>query len=139
MSILAIDPGRSKFGLAVVSERGELILQEQHARDALSEILGSTLQAYTPAVIILGAGTSCDTYEPLINGLAGACRVVRCEESGTTIEARSLWLEHETWSFWERLLPNVVRVAFFEPALDGYAAYAIALRWLERLDGESIL
>lgn len=120
-SIVAFDPGRN-IGMAVVSRDGRLLSQRVLNRGQLLELSFDREQT-----VLLGDGTGWQSMLDDLLSLGAAPQTV--DETGTTLLARQLYWQQRGASWW-RLLPAGLRP---QPAgLDGYAAWALALRWLEQ-------
>ena len=147
---LGIDPGRDKTGFAFVDSNGALIASgifptHEHTRffaalqaksgtlsqwltegdsDSLPEDLTASIK-----FIAIGDGTHSHNFAQLLrNNLP--CEVLTVDERNTTLEARNLYWKIHTPTFWQRLLPEGLRVP--NRVLDDLAAWAIALRALKK-------
>lgn len=118
--VLGVDPGRH-VGLAWVDARGALLHGEVVEEADLTRI-----EVGEGVAIALGSGTGSKAAR---SRLEAAGRIVTLvDERATTEEGRRLyWRDHPPRG-WRRYIP----VGFRSPpdAVDAYAAYAIALRWL---------
>jgi hypothetical protein len=118
--VLGVDPGRH-VGLAWVDARGALLRGE-----VVEEADLTLLEVGAGVAIALGSGTGSKAAR---SRLEAAGRIVTLvDERATTEEGRRLyWRDHPPRG-WRRCIP----VGFRPPpaAVDAYAAYAIALRWL---------
>jgi hypothetical protein len=125
--MLAIDPGREKCGLAVVKRSGEAITHEVTVTPRVPERAAALINEYGVSCVLVGGGTASSQVRTLLIGLEGI-PVLEAPEAGTTLEARGLYYRDHPPRGWQRLLPRGLRVPP-EP-VDGYAAEAIALRYL---------
>jgi len=118
--VLGVDPGRH-VGLAWVDAHGALLHGE-----VVEEADLTLLEVGEGVAIALGSGTGSKAAR---SRLEAAGRIVTLvDERATTEEGRRLyWRDHPPRG-WRRCIP----VGFRPPplAVDAYAAYAIALRWL---------
>lgn len=133
-TVLAIDPGSDKCGLAVVDEGGTLLFHEVAPTAALTEHLSSALRQFLPGRVLLGDGTRSRGLRPLIeraveaSGLPIAVEIV--SERHTTERARNeFWRRNPPRGLW-RLVPLGLQVP--PVPYDDYAAYCIALDFLAR-------
>lgn len=118
--IIALDPGRN-LGVAHVTGSGELL--SQGVLD-LERLRGFELPEGT--TILVGDGTGSAAVIGLLADRGVTPELV--DERGTTLLARQLYWSHNPPRGLLRLLPVSLRP---QPALlDGYAAWALALRWL---------
>lgn len=124
-AVLGVDPGR-RVGLAWVAADGRLL---RVAVVDASEL--ERLEVADGVPIALGDGTGSASVRAR---LAAAGRDVDLvDERATSEEGRALYWRDRPARGLRRLVP----VGFRSPpeGLDGYAAYAIALRWLARRAG----
>ncbi|MFN2323500.1 MAG: pre-16S rRNA-processing nuclease YqgF [Trueperaceae bacterium] len=119
-AVLGVDPGR-RIGLAWVAADGRLL------RVAVVEALElERLEVPAGSAIALGDGTGSSAVRERL--AASGHPVDLVDERATSEEGRLLYWRDRPARGWRRLIP----VGFRSPPelLDGYAAYAIALRWL---------
>ena len=118
--VLGVDPGRH-VGLAWVDGNGALLRGE-----VVEEADLVRLEVADGVAIALGSGTGSRTARARLEAAGRIVTLV--DERATTEEGRRLfWRDHPPLG-WLRWIP----VGFRPPpaAVDAYAAYAIALRWL---------
>ena len=120
--IVAFDPGRN-VGVAYVGEDGAL---RRRAIVTLEEV--DRLDVPDDAVVVVGDGTGSAALCARLESRGLVVRTVA--EEGTSLEARELYYREHPATGWSRLLPVGMRSP--PVAIDDYAAYAIALRWLAR-------
>ncbi len=154
MNILSIDPGRSKFGAAVVTSGGRVLYRRiEKVRDSassappdakeflrliiekLSMVVNEVLSEFTIDLITLGDKTSSKQYlnalgaiikkDIRLNGLS----VTAVDESHTTQAARSLYHRNNPPFLLFRWLPYSLLPVFCD--VDDFAAVAIALKYLK--------
>jgi RNase H-fold protein (predicted Holliday junction resolvase) len=151
MNILSIDPGKSKFGVAVVNCAG-LVLYRKVIRiqsgpaprtndifnlicAPLAGIIDEILLDFTIGVITLGDKTASKQYlsalgavvkkDPRLSGV----EIIAVDESRTTEAARALYHRHNPPFFLLRWLPlSLIPVS---GDVDDFAAVAIALKYLK--------
>ena len=119
--IAAFDPGRN-VGYALVDDAGRLI-----EKRVLNERDVSTLTLPEGCIVLLGDGTGRDALHATLQRAGHEVTLV--DERGTSLAGRALWREHEPARGWQRLLPSGLRSP--DQPIDDYAAWAIALRFLE--------
>ncbi len=125
--VVAVDPGRSKCGLAAVSAEG--VLERRIVEtDQVGEAAAEMAERHNAAVIVLGSRTG---YKEVLGKLTEAVHglpIERVEEDMTTLQARRrYWQERPPRGLW-RLIPEGLR-APREP-IDDYAAVLLAERYL---------
>jgi hypothetical protein len=124
-AVLGVDPGR-RIGLAWVAGDGRLL------RVAVVDVADlEGLRLPPGAAIALGDGTGSSAVRAALAAVDRSVDLV--DERATSEEGRRLYWRDRPARGWRRLVP----VGFRPPPdlLDGYAAYAIALRWLARAEG----
>lgn len=126
--VVAVDPGRSKCGLAAVS--GEGVLQRRIVDvDDIAEAAAALAREHSAAVIVVGNRTG---HKEVLRRLRQATElpIERVEEDMTTLQARRrYWQDNPPRGLW-RLVPEGLR-APREP-IDDYAAVLLAERYLSR-------
>ncbi len=148
--ILGLDPGKDKFGWALVALDGGLrasgISPTVLAGEVASALLAGDLQKLSPfllerpgeifarespSLVLLGNGTARKALIEILASMEQPFELV--DESNTTLEARPLyWRLHPPRGF-ARFFPQSLRV----PArpVDDLAAWALVLRFLSRKSG----
>lgn len=119
--ILAFDPGKN-IGVALVNAAGEL---RYSTIITLTEL--ERLEIPVGTTLLVGDGTGSRQVQTVLRARRLSFAVV--DETGTSLEARALYWQHHKPTGWQRFLPQGLRVI---ANVDGMAAYAIALRWLEQ-------
>jgi RNase H-fold protein (predicted Holliday junction resolvase) len=133
-TVLAIDPGRAKCGLAVVSgipgEHSQVLHRSTAERSGLSETVRSLAAIHAPDIVLLGNGTGHQqALEDIRQTIHAPVQVV--DEHGTTLIARKLYFRENPPRGWRRLIPVSMQTPP-EP-YDGYVAQLLAQRHLEKL------
>ena len=148
--VLGLDPGRDKIGFAAVGEDKSLLFsgilppqkdvvwkralgREGRAWEVFSPWLRESpapgKETLKLSLIVVGNGTCSGSLLETVRRCA-SCEVVCADERGTTLEARRRYwrLHRPTW--WQRLLPEGMRVP--PRPLDDLAAWIIAERGMDR-------
>ena len=126
--LLAIDPGRRKCGLVILSRDCDILERSVVLTARLGEELARLAGVYHPDAILLGSGTnSRKLRSELERHLPGVpLRVV--DERNTTFEARRKFLAaHPARGLW-KLLPEGLRTP--DQPYDDYAALVLAEKYL---------
>jgi len=118
--LLAIDPGKN-IGMAIVDQNERLL---EHFILSLEEL--NSYEFQDDLSIVVGDGTGSEATEAILKKRAVNYTLV--DETGTSLEARSLYFKDNTPKGLLRLLPASLRSP--PELIDDYAAYAIALRYL---------
>ena len=129
-AILAVDPGRSKCGMAVLTLEGEVLAREVAPVETVAERALLLCRRHGVGRVVLGQGTGSAGVGSALSGILATegVQIVETPESGTTLAARKLYFAHNPPRGWRRLLPAGLRVPP-EP-VDAYAAEAIGRRHL---------
>ena len=124
-TVLAIDPGRDKCGIAVLSPQGDILLHEIVPTGALETRVSELAAEYAPR-IIMGDGTTRAATKARIEAQVGAVTLV--DEYRTTEEGRRLYWAENPPRGWRRLVPR----GLLTPTVpvDDFAAVALARRFL---------
>ena len=130
--LLAVDPGREKCGVAVLSPARVLdhrVIPTSGLVRFVADVLGE--RALTWAVV--GDQTSSGEVRKLLEAHFPGLAVVAVGEEGTTLEARRLYFADHPPRGWRRLLPLSLQV----PPVphDDYAAIALGQRFLAIREG----
>ncbi len=119
--IVAFDPGRN-VGMAVVSAEGKLL---ERRILTLAEV--ATVPLPSDARVIVGDATGSSALQAILR--EREVDFVLVDERDSSLEARKLYLRDHPPRGLERLLPPGLRSP--PGPIDDYAAYALALRYLE--------
>jgi len=150
--LLALDPGKDKFGWAFVTQCGDLLASGIIPRQRLEELLdgllegdlgklsgtihekgGSRERLSPPGKILLGSGTARSLLEEAL--AARGRKFILVEEAYTTLEARPLFWKLHPPGFFAGWIPQSLRVP--PRPVDDLAAWALALRFLREASEKS--
>lgn len=123
--MLAVDPGRARCGIAVVSGRS-VLARSVVAREALGEALAALRRRFAITEALVGDRTGAADVVATVRREMPGLPVALVDEAGTTLEARRLYFADHPPRGWRRLLPSGMRTPP-EP-YDDYAAVALARR-----------
>jgi len=147
---MGVDPGRDKVGWAFVGQDRELLVSgifpvRERALFwlGLRTLVGDvnalapwTLEALSPMdkafsimAFVVGDGTCGGELAASLEEQDFGCPILRVDERGTTLEARTLYWRLHSPSWWQRLLPRTLWVP--PRPLDDLAAWAIAMRGMD--------
>lgn len=125
--IVAIDPGREKCGLAIISQ-GEVLMQEVVAREKLTAFVKAMLPSSGP--IVIGDRTGCKEFIaeleqelPLVKE-----RIVTVNEHLSSVEAKKLYWKTNPPKGLRRLIPSSLQVP--PVPIDDFVAVILANRYL---------
>lgn len=131
-TVLAIDPGRTKCGMALVSRgqnnRLQLLWKEIVPPEDVIYKLNETFAISPYELIIIGGGTNSEPMVRAVRDHFPSMALLVVDERDTTLQARERY-----WSFnprrgWRRFLPSTLQVPP-EP-VDDYVAFLLAERVL---------
>ncbi|HOB91319.1 MAG: pre-16S rRNA-processing nuclease YqgF [Bacillota bacterium] len=129
--IVAVDPGREKCGLAVLTLSGQVLEKAVVAPDLVPKAIIEALQGRDAEALVVGDRTA---KQDLINILGESLirrfrkGIVEVDEHLSSLEGRKRYLDdHPPKGLW-RLIPRGLRVPA-EP-FDDYAAVVLAERYL---------
>lgn len=130
--VLAIDPGSSKCGMALVrrdtAEKIHILWRAVAAREVFRQRLHDAAAVAPYSMIVVGSGTkSRDVVKEIRDELPSAGILV-VDEKDTTMQARERYWEHTSRWGWRRFIPATLQVPP-EP-FDDYVALILAERVL---------
>ena len=126
-TVLAVDPGSAKCGVAVVHQDGRTLLRDIVATERIQETLAGLVARFRPVALIVGGGTSSRLLLRELQSGDLPLPVERVEEAHTTEAARQRYLAEHPARGWERLLPRGLRTP--PRPVDDYAAVILAERY----------
>lgn len=128
--MLAIDPGRGKWGAAVATAEGRCLLRAVIAVTEAPTRVRALVDRYRPVVLVLGGATGREGARRVLERLAPELPIVPIDERGTTLEAREAYFRLHPPRGWQRLVP---RTLLSPPVpVDGFAAEILAMRYLQQ-------
>lgn len=128
LSILVIDPGVEKCGLAVLT-RSSVLRHAVVATAELVPVIASWVAQQQIELVAIGNRTGSENVRRLVTQSFPTLSVAPVEEGGTTLEARRLYFADHPPRGWRRLIPRSMQL----PAdpYDDYAAIAMGRRYLQ--------
>lgn len=134
-TVLAIDPGSVKCGLAVVARdpdgKIEPVCREIAPADELVAAAERALNAHPVSLIVVGSGTTSAGVVERIRERFPATAVLLVDERDTTLDARARYWEHHRRRGWRRFVPATLQLPP-EP-IDDFVAVILAERVLSEL------
>ena len=131
-TVLAIDPGTAKCGIALVKRSPgpalSILLRRIAPVDALSEAIHEALAVEAPAVVIVGGGTGSKPVVHLLRESFPGLSMLVVDEKDTSLHARERYWEYHARRGWRRFLPSSLQVPP-EP-FDDFVAFILAERVL---------
>lgn len=132
-TIISIDPGREKCGIAVVDKQMGVLHKDIIETQGLSSTIEECLTKYQTRTVIMGNGTSSKQAQSslekiIMNGQS--ISVILVDEYRTTDEGRRrYWLENPPHGFW-RFIPVTMQTP--PQPVDDYVAIILAERFLKK-------
>ena len=123
--VLAIDPGREKCGIAVLSPAGEVLTQQVVLTAELENVVGTLMAEHAPTVL-MGNGTTSAAAKRRVEDLG--CVVTLVDEYRTTDAARGAYWQAHPPRGWRRLVPRGMLVP--PVPVDDFVAVILAERFL---------
>lgn len=131
-TILAIDPGSAKCGLALVrrDEGGkvELVWRAIAMREDLEASLDEAAAVEPFSMVVIGSGTTSKSVTHAVREKVPSMGILVVDEKDTSLQARERYWEHNPRRGWRRLLPSTLQVPP-EP-VDDFVALILAERVL---------
>lgn len=131
-TVLAIDPGSSKCGMALARRNGagdvELLWRAISPRKEVLDNLKRAQETETIDMVVVGSGTTSRDLVAQIREAIPGLGVLVIDEKDTSLQARERYWEHTPRAGWRRLLPASLQVPP-EP-VDDYVALILAERVL---------
>ncbi len=135
VSVLSLDPGREKVGMALLSRSGDILERKIFLRSEFQETAKEILSRRCPDYIVIGDGTGCCHLAGELRSLIGEtgeiddCQIKIVDEKDTSTEAAGLYFKTQAGAG-RRLLSRFISWRPREP-VDDYAAAVLGRRFLE--------
>lgn len=126
--VLAIDPGTSKCGIAVVDKEHGLLFREVAASKELPATLQGLITTYTPDTVVIGNGTGSKLLSEILARIDAQITPTIVDEAHTSELARKRYLKEHPARGLERMLPGSLRTP--RVPVDDYVALILAERIL---------
>ena len=127
-TVLAVDPGRDKCGVAIVDSRLTILHRQVVATQRLDGAARDLVRRFDPDVILVGNGTFSREARQILEQVEGSPPLITVDERHTTERARlEYWRMNPPRGIW-RLVPQGLRHP--PEAYDDLAAYVMARDYL---------
>lgn len=131
-TVLAIDPGSSKIGMAIATrhedDRITLDWREITPREGGAEVIAKAVEDHSPNMLVMGDGTGSSKLIAEIREVMPSAAILQVDEKDTTMKARERYWEHNPRRGWRRFLPATLQVP--PDAYDDFSALILAERVL---------
>ncbi len=132
--VIAIDPGLSKCGMAVVCRNGEIlyraVVTTPNAANQVQKLVDTYFPAGREPVVVIGDGTGSNMASAMIRSSYPSLKAVVTDEAHSSLEARARFLQDHKPRGWQRLLPASLRTP--NRAYDDYVAVILAERYWKK-------
>ena len=130
MTVAAMDPGRDKCGIAVLSAGGDILCRKVIATERMEEELAGLVSRYAPDVLLLGNGTTSKAAEKRLRAAVPQLAIDVVDEYRTTELARKEYWKENPPTGWRRLLPMGMQTP--PVPVDDFVAVILARRHLSK-------
>ena len=127
---MGIDPGRNKCGIAIVTEKGEVVEKEIAETTNLSRKIEEVLSRFSISKCILGNGTYADKVFNILQLLLDEEKIIFIEEADSTYIAEQRYLK-ENPPLGLNFLNKIIKFKPKKP-LDDYTAVVLVEKYLDR-------
>lgn len=131
-TVLAVDPGRQKSGIAILRRTGQVLYREISSTATLLTRVEALLAQFRPEVLLLGDRTgskeSRQQFSLILQLEIRGLPLVLVDEHGSTEAARQRYWQENPPRGWRRLIPVGLQVP--PCPIDDYAAVILAERYL---------
>jgi RNase H-fold protein (predicted Holliday junction resolvase) len=131
-TVLAIDPGTAKCGMALVRRDANntmsLLWRAIAPSDELEAHIDQAYQAAPFSLVIIGSGTSSSNAINRVREHMPSMGILVVDEKNTTLQARERYWTHNRRRGWRRLLPSTMQLP--PDPVDDFVALILAERVL---------
>ncbi|MFP4248799.1 MAG: hypothetical protein ACLFU7_04010 [Armatimonadota bacterium] len=129
--VVAVDPGRSKCGVAVVAADGEVLSLAVVEADQVGLTAAALAHTHGAGVVVLGGRTGAPRAWELIHAADPALSIAEIEEDMSSLEARDRYWQENPPGCLTRIIPRGMRIPP-EP-IDDWAAVVLAERYFAKI------
>lgn len=126
--IIAVDPGKNKCGLAVLTQSGQVLEQTVVKTENITNDLPLYLAKYSQATVIVGQGHFGKLVARKLAQLENNINVIFVDEKFSTLEARKLYWQNNKPTGLKRFIPTTLITP--PVPVDDYAAVILGRRFL---------
>lgn len=109
-TILGLDPGRDKCGVAVMNSKPEILDHQVVDSDKAIATISELYRQYNLNLIVIGDGTTSKAWREQINSSEVTVPVVTINETNSTLEARDRYWEMYPPQGLQRIVPQSLRI-----------------------------
>ena len=129
MTVAAMDPGRDKCGLALLSEDGEILFQKVIETGRMVEDVADAVSRHKADIFLLGNGTTSKEAGKRIRAALPELDLRVVDEYRTTEMAKREYWKANPPTGWRRFLPTTMQVP--PVPVDDFVAVILARRYLD--------
>ena len=131
-SVIGIDPGREKCGVAVVDKQNGILCRKVIDTKNLVEVVKVFVKDYKTKIIIIGNGTTSKEAQTKIvdSFLAKEIELICVDEYRTTDLAKIRYWQENPPRGWRKMIPTSMQVPLVP--VDDYVAVILAERYLKK-------
>lgn len=126
--LLAVDPGRDKCGLAVVTEEGRVVYQAVVGAAVVGEEVARLIAEHKVTRLLLGDRTAASSIREQLRQAELPLEPVVVDEHRSSEEGRRRYFQENPRRGWRRLLPVSLQTP--PRPYDDYVAVVLAERYL---------
>ena len=131
-TILGLDPGRDKCGVAVMQDNDKVLFHQVVDSVQAIAIIKQLAQKYAVDLIVMGDGTTSKSWQQKIESNLSTIQVFTVNEKNSTLEARDrYWIMYPPQGL-QRLVPQGLRVP--PRTVDDIVAILLIERYLQQSD-----
>ena len=109
-TVLGLDPGRDKCGVAIIQGKQELLYHQVVDSNQAIATISQLVQKYHLDLIVMGNGTTSKSWYQQIKSSLTTVPIITINEGNSTLEARDrYWLMYPPQGL-QRLVPQGLRV-----------------------------
>lgn len=130
--ILAIDPGKDKSGMAVVTEAGKVKMKTIISVKNIEKKVKKVIQKYAINIIVIGDGTGSELIQTRLKKITGDNISIKLiEEKNSTLEAEKRY-KKEKFTGWKKIIGFFLDWKPTQP-LDDLTAVILAERYIKQI------
>ena len=133
-TLLGLDPGSAKCGLAIVGLDRSLHYHRVVAVSEVTDTIQTLRDTYPVSNIVMGDQTGSKQWQQTLEGLPNAPRIILVDERYSSLEARDRYWQMYPPKGLGKLMPQSLRS--IPRPIDDIVAILLIERYLRRLSGE---
>ncbi|HEV2472666.1 MAG TPA: hypothetical protein VGS41_08385 [Chthonomonadales bacterium] len=131
MTVLAIDPGTAKCGIALLGSDGKVLYRAVLPVDQVLGCVQAQIECYHPHALVIGLGCGSGSLVSSLRAAVSSLPIETIDEKRSSEEARRRFVRENRPIGWQRLLPRSLRSPW--RPYDDYVAVILAERYMAAL------